>query len=569
MLLLALSYLGGFLTILSPCILPVLPFVFSKVDRNFLKTGLPLLLGMAVTFASVSLIAILGGNWVGQAGEVGRWVAVVLMTFFAVSLIFPVYLETWLRPLTRIGVKLQQTQGKKESPLTSFIIGIATGFLWAPCAGPILGLILTGAATQKSALGSASFLLAYALGAASSLALALFAGKNIFNRLKKSLKAEAYLRKAIGVAISIGVITIVFNLDRTILTKISKFQTESLEQQLIGFLDRKGEMPNNFRVGQLDDLKLAGPWFNSEPLSQTELKGKVVLIDFWTYSCINCIRTLPYVKAWSQKYKEAGLVVIGVHTPEFGFEKKPENVQAAMKDLGITYPVALDNDFKVWKEFNNRYWPAHYFIDRSGKIRHHHFGEGEYARSEKIIQKLLSETEAESRLINQELAVNEAVDAQAPTDFSKIRSPETYIGYQRIKGHKMTPEIKRKSTEIYQTPETLNLNEWGLSGKWTIQSQYAELEEAGGKITYRFQARDVHLVLGSNSNQELRYRVKIDGQPPGADHGVDVNPQGEGSIREHRLYQLIRIKDVNDIKTRTFEIEFLDPGTRAYAFTFG
>jgi cytochrome c biogenesis protein CcdA/thiol-disulfide isomerase/thioredoxin len=569
MLLLALSYLGGFLTILSPCILPVLPFVFAKADQPFYKSGLPLLAGMAVTFTGASLLAVAGGAWVAQANEFGRGLALTLLTLFALSLIFPIYLETLLAPLTRLGVSLNSSNKGTSTPTHSFFIGIATGFLWAPCAGPILGLILTGAASQGSTTAAASFLFAYALGAGSSLALALLAGAKVFGKMKKYLKAEGYVKKAIGVLVLLGVVSIAFNLDRTILTKISRFQTENIEQSLLQMFN-SGAAVNTAVAGSdqgpMPSIEGAITWLNTTPLTNQELKGKVVLVDFWTYSCINCLRTLPYVKAWAQKYKDAGFVVIGVHTPEFAFEKDLNNVASAVKDLGITYPVAIDNNYTIWRAYKNQYWPAHYFIDKNGRVRHHHFGEGKYEESEKVIQDLLGEKEGAPA----DFVKVTGEGAQAPTNTKIIKSRETYLGYSRAENMQVTPAVVMDAEANYKLSKDLALNEWGLTGNWVIGKQEATLKKAGGKITYRFQARDVHLVLGpSKAGKTIRFKVTVDGKAPGKMHGMDINEEGIGKVEKNRLYQLIRQDSAPSYEEKTFEIEFLDNEVQAFAFTFG
>jgi len=315
----------------------------------------------------------------------------------------------------------------------------------------------------------------------------------------------------------------------------------------------------------IPDLSGAVAWLNSPPLNGEQLKGHVVLVDFWTYSCINCLRSIPYVRAWAERYKDSGLIVIGVHTPEFAFEKDQDNVRRAVAELKITYPVALDNDYKIWKAFNNSYWPADYLVDATGHIRFHHFGEGKYDESEQQIQQLLKEH-------NPQLSVNglvkvAATGAEAPPD-SDVESPETYVGYDRADSFLSPGGLKQDAAHPYSLPKHLELNQWGFMGTWTDHAQVASLDSAHGRIVYRFHARDVHLVLGPAANgKPIKFRVKIDGQAPGANHGVDTDAQGEGTITGQRLYQLIRQKDA--IEDRTFEIEFLDPGAQAYAFTFG
>jgi thiol-disulfide isomerase/thioredoxin len=314
----------------------------------------------------------------------------------------------------------------------------------------------------------------------------------------------------------------------------------------------------------LPDLSGAVAWLNSASLNRDELSKQVVLVDFWTYSCINCLRTLPYIRAWAEKYKNSGLVVIGVHTPEFPFEKDPDNVRRAIAELNITYPVALDNDYTIWKGFGNHYWPADYLIDATGHIRYHHFGEGKYDESERQIQELLKERNGQlpNGLVN---VAATGVEAAPNAD---VDSHETYIGYERADNFVSPGGLREDVSHLYRVPKRLELNKWGLAGRWTDRAQVASLDSAPGKIVFRFHARDVHLVLGSSANgKAIRFRVRIDGQPPGPNHGLDTDAQGDGKITEHRLYQLIRTNSAVD--DHTFEIELLDPGTQAFAFTFG
>jgi hypothetical protein len=289
-------------------------------------------------------------------------------------------------------------------------------------------------------------------------------------------------------------------------------------------------------------------------------------VDFWTYSCINCLRTLPYVKAWAEKYHDQGLVVIGVHAPEFAFERDVSNVTKAMRDLGITYPVAIDNDYKIWRAFDNQYWPAHYFADAQGRIRYHHFGEGDYAESEKVIQQLLREAGAGQ--VASDVIDVKAQGVQQAADLSDVRSPETYVGYQRAEQFASPGGAKPDKSSVYSLPGQPTLNQWGLEGQWNIGMEQASLNSATGKIAYRFHARDLHLVLGPGPDgKPVRFKVTVDGQAPGAAHGMDVAPDGSGRVTEQRLYQLVR--QPGDVGDHTFTIEFLDAGVAAYAFTFG
>ncbi|MFJ3484633.1 thioredoxin family protein [Pseudomonas sp. NPDC090202] len=318
--------------------------------------------------------------------------------------------------------------------------------------------------------------------------------------------------------------------------------------------------------GHLPSLDGATDWLNGTPLSSADLRGKVVLVNFWTYSCINSIRQIPYVRAWAQKYKDQGLVVIGVHAPEFGFEQNVDNVRRAIGPLGVDYPVAIDNEHAVWQAFDNRYWPALYFIDAEGRIRHDKFGEGDYAESERVIQQLL--TEAGAKNVSHDLASVDARGPEADADWDNLRSPETYVGYERTERFSSPGDVKPDRTQTYAAPSQLALNHWALAGDWAMGTQATVLHKAGGRVVYRFHARDVHLVMGpATAGKPVRFRVTLDGQPPGEGHGVDVDGQGNGVVNEPRMYQLIR--QAGAVGDRQFEIEFLDPAVEIFAFTFG
>ena len=647
MFLFLLAYIGGVLTILSPCILPVLPFVFARADQPFLRRGLPLLLGMAATFAVIATLAAVGGGWAVQANEYGRYAAIALLALFGVTLLFPELSDRLTRPLVALGGRLSESADRNEhagSVWPSLLLGVATGLLWAPCAGPVLGLILTGAALQGANVQTTLLLLAYAAGAATSLALALLVGGRVFAAMKRSLGAGEWIRRGLGAAVLVAVVAIALGLDTGFLTQISLANTASLEQSLVdrfhpaggrvdatpsssvvmaggGAMMMSGNAPTmamnadpagkggaeppssvvtpgggammsanaptmamnanpaammkaapsagaaeNLPVeGMLPPLLGAVQWLNSPPLTAESLKGKVVLVDFWTYSCINCLRSIPYVRAWAEKYKDQGLVVIGVHAPEFPFEKNIDNVKSAVARLKIDYPVAIDNDYAIWRAFNNEYWPADYFIDAEGRIRHHYFGEGDYAESEKVIQQLLAEA-GKGNLPANVVSVS-ATGAEAASDEADVKSPETYIGYTRAENFASPGGAVSDAAHDYSVAD-LKLNDWGLAGAWTVGGQYATLDKKDGAISYRFHARDLHLVLGPGADgPPVHFRVTIDGAAPGESHGADVDANGEGVVTENRLYQLVR--QTGPIVDRTFTIEFLDPDVQAYAFTFG
>ena len=592
MLLFVLAYLGGVLTIISPCILPVLPFVFARADRPFLKSGLPMLIGMALTFALVATLAAVAGGWAVAANEYGRLAALALLALFGIALLFPAIADRVTQPLVALGGRLSQSADTPSGGVVpSLLLGVATGLLWAPCAGPVLGLILTGAALQGANVQTTLLLVAYAAGAATSLALALVIGGRVFAAMKRSLGAGEWVRRGLGALVLAAVVAIAFGFDTNYLANVSLAQTSAVEQALIDKFrapDNKGAMspavsgamqpsPSMMKAaapsesadalpveGTLPSLDGAVEWLNSKPLTAEALRGKVVLVDFWTYSCINCLRAIPYVRAWAEKYKDDGLVVSGVHTPEFAFEKQPANVKKALADLKIDYPVAIDNNYSIWRAFNNQYWPAHYFIDAQGRIRHHHFGEGEYAKSEEVIRQLLREA---GKNVPSQMAEVRGTGAEAAADMGNIKSPETYLGYERAENFMSPGGVARDESHDYAAG-VLKLNDWSLAGTWTVDPENAALDKAGGAIRFRFHARDLHLVLGPGEDgKPVRFKVTIDGASPDADHGTDTDANGEGIVTGQRLYQLVRQQ--GEVRDRTFEIQFLDPGLQAFAFTFG
>lgn len=585
MIVFVLAYFGGVLTIVSPCILPVVPFVLARADKPFLRNGLPMLAGMALAFAVVASLASVAGGWAVSANQYGRAAALILLALFGLTLLVPELADRLMRPLVAIGARLSQSASDagQETLLAPFVLGIATGFLWAPCAGPILGLILTGAALKGANVGTALLLLTYAAGAATSLALALLVGGRVFAAMKKSISTGEWIRRGLGATVLAAVVVIAFGFDTGFLTNLSLGSTTALEQSLLDKLGpgRRTAASEPSMVMQpksslqrsdalpvedlLPSLEGAQEWLNSPPLSFEALKGKVVLVDFWTYSCINCLRSIPYVQAWAQKYRDHGLIVIGVHAPEFAFERNVDNVKSALKRLKIDYPVAIDNGYKIWRSFENEYWPAHYFIDGNGKVRNHHFGEGDYAESERIIQRMLAD--AGNRSVPGGIVKIGAAGVEAPSDSADVDSPETYIGYDRSKNFVSPGSVVKDESHVYAVGEP-KLNEWSLTGKWTIGHERAQLDAKDGSIVYRFHARDLHLVLGpSTTGDRVRFQVTVDGKPPGDAHGMDVDADGRGEVTTQRLYQLVRMP--RPVTDRTFEIRFLDPGVQAYAFTFG
>ena len=323
---------------------------------------------------------------------------------------------------------------------------------------------------------------------------------------------------------------------------------------------------NEFPVeGHLPAFDGATAWLNAAPLTPERLRGRVVLVSFGTYTCINWIRSLPYVRSWADKYAGHGLAVVGVQTPEFEFEGNLQNVRRAIKEMDVRYPVAVDNDYAVWRAFDNHYWPAVYFVDAEARIRHHHFGEGEYEESEMVLQTLLREAGAE---VDQGLVRLAPTGVEAAADWASLGSPESYLGYQRAVGFASPGGVVPDERVAYSTPAQLRRNQWALSGQWRIGPVPAPLDEPGGSISYQFHARDLHLVMGPPAGRPpVPFRVHLDGQPPGRDRGVDVDEQGNGTADYQRMYQLVR--QAPPIGDRLFQIDFLDPGVEAFVFTFG
>jgi thiol-disulfide isomerase/thioredoxin len=436
----------------------------------------------------------------------------------------------------------------------------------------VLGLILAGAALNGPGPGTGLLLLAYGLGAATSLAVGIVAGKAILARARPSLLWAERARRGLGALVVLTAVAIGAGLDTGLLTRLSTPATAGTENALLAFAkapplkwDVANAAPAPRPRGPLAALDGGGQWLNTQPLDASALRGKVVLVNFWTYSCINCLRTLPYLEAWAEKYRAQGLVVVGVHAPEFAFERDVANVRRAVAMVGVRYPVVIDNDFRIWRAFNNNGWPAFYFVGADGRVRDDSLGEGDYAAAERTIQKLLAEAGAAPSA--PAFASPEGQGALAAADPAHQLSPETYVGYEKAAGFASPGGFAPDLPHRYRPGAALARNAWSLEGGWTVGREFATSNAASGRLRYRFHARDLHLVAAAAQGHPVRFRVTIDGAAPGASHGADTDAEGFGQIKEPRLYQLVR--QAGAVGDRTFEIEFLDPGARAYAFTFG
>ena len=546
MTLILLAYLGGILTIVSPCILPVLPFVFARGGRPFLTGTLPLLAGMVVMFAAVASLAAVGGGWAVSANQYGRIAAMVLLTLFAVTLLSRTLADRLTRPLVALGDRLSGEAGAQTGVGSSFLLGIATGLLWAPCAGPILGLLLTGAAIGGASVQTTLLLFAYAAGAATSLALALLVGGRIFAAMKQSLGAGEWVRRALGVAVLAGVAAIAFGLDTGFLARVSLANTTRFEQGLIDRF-RPTQAVKTIAVagsslpieGTMPELSGATGWLNTPPLTREALRGKVVLVDFWTYSCINCLRALPYIRAWAEKYKDHGLVVLGVHAPEFAFEKDPgqceEGGGGSGRHLsggarfqsrhlaGLQQSILAGALFHRWR----RPHPRPSFRRRRLRcVGAHHpdlaEGSGQQGCAGRHRQSRWQGRAGRRRCQRHGIAGN----LSGLWARRRISPP--------ARRHRTSPPATRR--RIRWAPTNGALRDAGPSARKNPSAR-----AAGGKITFFFHARDLHLVLGpAAGNKPVRFKVTLNGQPPGAAHGADTDEAGNGTVTGQRLYQLIR-----------------------------
>lgn len=559
-LLLLFAFLGGFVTILSPCILPVLPIVLSGSLTGGKQRPLGIIAGFigSFTFFTLLLSAIVKAT--GIPSDALRNLSVVIIFLFGVALLFPqtqVFLETLIAKLSP-----QKSPTNREGFGGGVLIGLSLGLIWAPCVGPILASVITLAATSQ--LNSTAFLitLAYSLGTAIPLFAITYGGRNLLNKVPWLLQNTTKIQKFFGALMILTALALYQGYDRTfqayILEKFPNYGAglTSIEdnQQVKQELEKLKSSPKSLNLNQKTAPELigGGTWINSEPLTLSELKGKVVLVDFWTYSCINCIRTLPFLRAWHEKYRQEGLVIIGVHSPEFEFEKISQNVKTAANDFDLTYPIVQDNDFLIWKAYDNHYWPAKYLIDKDGMIRYTHFGEGKYNETEKMIQELLKETGSSP---DESLIEIETPKKQAYT-------PEIYLGYWRIENENVSPKVKKDVKTIYKT-NPLQPNEIGFEGEWTIAEKYSKSQQ-NSRLSVRYKSKDVYLVM--RSEKPTKATISIDGiLLKNEMAGSDVE-DGVVVIEKDRLYHLINNQSAQE---HTITIEFLDGSTEVYAFTFG
>ncbi|MDG3440104.1 cytochrome c biogenesis protein CcdA [Nitrospirillum amazonense] len=584
-----LAYLAGVLTIAAPCILPLLPIVLAPAlsdGAGFRRRGLPLLMGLTAAFAVTASLAAAGG-WAVAANQYGRAMGLAFVALFGLAMMWPALAARLTAPLVAAGARLAErfspgaASGVDRTVASSLALGLATGLMWAPCAGPILGLILSAAALHGPGPDTTVALFFYALGAATPLAVFMIGGGRLVRALPQGALrwAEGVRRVAGGAVVATAAISAA-GLDTRLFLGVPALPTDRVERALVKVLSAHDSgvahaatlpaanpSPQPPLTGPLADVLKAKAWVNTPGLTSGDLRGHVVLVNFWTYSCINCLRTLPHVRQWAAQYKDRGLVVVGVHTPEFAFERDVDNITKAAATLDVTYPVAVDNDYRIWRAFDNQAWPALYLVGADGRVIYQAFGEGDYDKTERVIRKALADAQATPAAPGPATAVK-VEGTQAAADLNDLGSSETYVGYGEGQRYSGGDDIVADAPARYRPAGSLRLNRWTLGGDWTVGREFATAGQAGARIAYRFHARDLHLVLAPGADgQPVRFRVRIDGAAPGADHGTDVDADGVGTVRAAKLYQLVR--QTGPVVDHTFEIEFLDPGARAYAFTFG
>ena len=577
------AFLSGLVTIAAPCIWPILPIVLSSSATGGKRRPLGVTLGIITSFSILTLSIAYIVRIIPFDTEWLRYISVAIITFLGLSLIIPklgAFIET---AVSRLGNTFQpkKTNQNDAGFHGGFLTGLSLGVVWTPCAGPILATIATLAATRAVSFDLILVMIAYMIGVAIPLFIFSVAGQKLFNKTRQLSQYTGIIQKIFGVIMIATAFLILTGYDRILQTKllnavpaysnfITKLESNALVTKQLDALS--GREVNNDqpvptmqfpKAKDLGGLPKLGPaadfvgietWLNSEALTMEDLKGKVVIVDFWTYTCINCIRTLPYVTGWYEKYKDDGFVVIGVHTPEFEFEKKTENVEGAIKQYEINYPVAQDNDFKTWRAYDNRYWPAKYLIDANGIVRYTHFGEGEYDVTEENIQKLLKEAGStkQTELLN--------IEEKTP---SGSQSPETYLGLSRMAGFS-SKEQPTLGTGSYSLPNILSVNNFALVGTWDIQDEHSQVVKTGSGLLYQFYAKDVYLVITPKTSED-RIAVFVDDEIVTDMAGTDVT-DGFVQLDEPRLYHLVSL---DEKKEALLQLNFQTPGTQVFAFTFG
>jgi cytochrome c biogenesis protein CcdA/thiol-disulfide isomerase/thioredoxin len=565
------SILSGIVTILSPCILPILPIVLSSSTTSQKARPLGLITGLIVSFSLFTLIIAKVVSYIGLSANALRLLSVFLLILIGLTMVIPALTLLFDRLVGFLpGLVKADTQGSGFGQ--GFLTGASLGLIWAPCAGPILSAVIIVAATQSLSFNSALIVFAFSIGVGIPLLLVTYGGRAIIQRVRFLSGNLQRIQQVFGVIVIITAVLIGLNVDTLVtawLTSaipaswtagLDSFENNPVVQHQLAVLGAGGRSTSNSgsellgHYGPMADFVGGGTWINSVPLTRDSLKGKVILVDFWTYSCINCIRTFPYLLDWYAKYKDYGFVIIGVHTPEFAFEHDTANVEQAVKQFGITYPVVQDNSYIIWGAYRNVYWPAEYLIDAQGQYRHFQFGEGDYAKTEQAIQSLLAEAGH---------PVSAALTKGPAVNFSPDDTPETYLGTDRQSGFASPEPVAAGKVTTYSIPGIVELNNFAVSGSWDFEPQYAQETAAGSKLTLHFYAQDVYLVMTSDQSAT----VTITGVTPDLPNtSEDVNAQSQITVSASRLYHLIHFSKIEE---GTVTVEFNSPGVRAFSFTFG
>ncbi|WP_435626515.1 cytochrome c biogenesis protein DipZ [Candidatus Ferrigenium straubiae] len=540
-----LAFLEGLALIVSPCILPVLPLVLATSAGGGRRRPYGIILGFVLAFTLFAIVARKLVSLLGIDLDLVKDASLVMLALLGLVLLSSRLSEkfgTLTQGMASFGNELAARQG--EGLLNGIFIGALIGLVWTPCAGPILAAVLVQAIRQEADFAGNLVIFAFGIGAGVPMLLIALTGRKLMGKLGFFVRHTEAVRRGFGVLILLSVAWIASGANIEAL-----FMPKARPEVLRGELALREGLGRPYPAPEFAEIET---WLNSTPLTMQGLRGKVVLIDFWTYSCINCIRTLPYLTDWDRKYRDMGLVIVGVHSPEFEFEKKTDNVGAAIAQHGIRYPVAQDNRLSTWLNFNNRYWPAHYLIDRQGQVVYTHFGEGKYDVTENNIRYLLGLKEK-----------GQTIAVEGPT-FALGQTPETYLGYLRADSFGGRERVARDAEGSYRFPAFLPEHQWALSGKWKVERERI-VSGKGGALRLNFKARKAFLVLGSASGKPLHATVTLNGEPVGSNAGKDA-PGGALTVERNTLYELI---DQKTPKNGLIEIRSEEPGLEAYAFTFG
>jgi cytochrome c biogenesis protein CcdA/thiol-disulfide isomerase/thioredoxin len=553
------AFIAGIVTILSPCILPILPVVLSGTVASGKRKPIGIVLGFIASFTFFTLLTSTLVKAIGFDPDALRVLAIVIIFILGISLLIPQLQQLSERLFTQLANFAPHT-ANKDGFISGMLIGLSIGLVWTPCVGPILAAVISLSFTTQLTYEALFITLSYAAGTAIPMFAIIYFGKSVFTKIPLLARSLLSIQKIFGILMIFTALAIATETDRKIQTYLlgqfpqwgaglTKIEENTAVQQALQKLQKPSER------AQSPELVAGGMWFNSEPLTIGQLKGKVVLVDFWTYTCINCIRTLPYIKKWDEMYRDKGLVIIGVHAPEFEFEKDPDNVQRAITQNGLKYPIMQDNDFKTWRNFNNHYWPAKYLIDINGNIRYHHFGEGDYNETEKQIQNLLREKDST-------LELGKVTNADYTVETS---TPETYMGYARMRGFESNKSVVKDAQAKYSSQnKEPGFNKFDWTGDVRINAEYA-LPQKGAQLRFNYEAKQVFLVMRPKDTQS-KVRILLDNKEIMPEYAGEDVRNGEITIDSDRLYRLVKSsKAENHILT----IEFLDSNTELFAFTFG